>query len=80
MKRHTSLREWLRHLAATDRLATLRPGVALEHELAAIAKRLDGVQATLFPAPAAIRSRSSRASCRSGRGSPRRWASPNRSC
>ena len=51
MNSHTSLREWLRHLAATDRLAVLRRGVALEHELAAIAKRLDGVQATLFPRP-----------------------------
>lgn len=46
-----SLRDWLRHLAATDRLARIRDGVALEHELAAIAKRLDGRQATLFPKP-----------------------------
>ena len=51
MKSHTSLRDWLRHLAATDRLATLRPGVSLQHELAAIAKRLDGVQAAFFPQP-----------------------------
>jgi 2,5-furandicarboxylate decarboxylase 1 len=48
---HTSLRGWLRHLAASDRLAAIRPGVALEHELAAIAKRLDGRQAALFPRP-----------------------------
>ncbi|HNK19031.1 MAG TPA: UbiD family decarboxylase, partial [Piscinibacter sp.] len=48
---HTSLRSWLRHLAASDRLAAIRPGVALEHELAAIAKRLDGRQAALFPRP-----------------------------
>ncbi len=47
----TSLRDWLRHLALTDRLATMRPGVALVHELAAIAKRLDGTQAALFPQP-----------------------------
>ena len=47
----TSLRDWLRHLAATDRLTTLKPGVALKHELAAIAKRLDGRQAALFPEP-----------------------------
>lgn len=47
----TSLRGWLRHLAATDRLAQIRPGVGLTHELAAIAKRLDGTQAALFPHP-----------------------------
>ncbi|MCU0937616.1 MAG: UbiD family decarboxylase [Burkholderiaceae bacterium] len=47
----TSLRTWLRHLAATDRLALARPGVALRHELAAIAKRLDGTSAVLFPQP-----------------------------
>ena len=47
----TSLRAWLNHLAATDRLARIRDGVSLEYELAAIAKRLDGKQATLFPRP-----------------------------
>ena len=46
-----SLRDWLDHLAARDLLAVARPGVALRFELAAIAKRLDGVKATLFPAP-----------------------------
>ena len=46
-----SLRDWLRHLAATDRLARIRDGAALEHEIAAIAKRLDGRQAALFPKP-----------------------------
>jgi 2,5-furandicarboxylate decarboxylase 1 len=46
-----SLRDWLDHLAARDRLAVLRPGIALKFELAAIAKRLDGVRATLFPHP-----------------------------
>ncbi|OWT80056.1 MULTISPECIES: UbiD family decarboxylase [unclassified Achromobacter] len=48
---HTDLRGWLNHLAATDRLAVIKPGAALEHELAAIAKRLDGKQAAYFPEP-----------------------------
>lgn len=47
----TSLREWLRHLASTNRLAAIREGVGLKHELAAIAKRLDGHSAALFPRP-----------------------------
>ena len=47
----TSLREWLDHLAAHDRLAVIRPGVGLRHELAAISKRLDGERATFFPKP-----------------------------
>lgn len=47
----TSLRDWLDHLAAHDRLAVARPGVALRHELAAISKRLDGERATFFPHP-----------------------------
>ena len=51
MKAFTDLRDWLRHLAATDRLATMKPGVALEYQLAAIAKRLDGKQAAWFPQP-----------------------------
>ena len=46
-----NLRDWLDHLAARDRLAVIRPGVGLRFELAAIAKRLDGIRATLFPAP-----------------------------
>jgi 2,5-furandicarboxylate decarboxylase 1 len=46
-----SLREWLDHLAARDRLAIVHEGVALRHELAAIAKKLDGQRATLFPRP-----------------------------
>lgn len=50
-KPFTSLRDWLRHLARTDRLAAIRPGVSLVHELAAIAKRLDGEQAALFARP-----------------------------
>src|SRR6266550_2112536 len=47
----TTLREWLDHLAARERLAVIRPNVALRFELAAIVKRLDGVKATLFPHP-----------------------------
>jgi len=47
-----SLRGWLKHLAATDRLAVAREGVSLEYEIAAIAKKLDGRQAVLFPRPA----------------------------
>ena len=43
-----SLRDWLAHLAKTGRLATIDQPVALEHELAAIAKRLDGTQAAFF--------------------------------
>jgi len=47
----TSLRDWLDHLAAHERLAVIRPEVALRHELAAISKRLDGERATFFPRP-----------------------------
>lgn len=47
----TSLRDWLAHLASTGRLAVARENVALTHELAAIAKMLDGRKATLFPRP-----------------------------
>ncbi len=46
-----SLREWLDHLALRDRLLVLDPGIGLRFELAAIAKRLDGRRATLFPRP-----------------------------
>ncbi len=47
----TSLRDWLDVLAASGRLAVARPGVDLRFELAAIAKKLDGTQATFFPHP-----------------------------
>jgi 2,5-furandicarboxylate decarboxylase 1 len=47
----TTLRGWLDHLAARDRLAVIRPGTSLQFELAAIANRLDGVKAALFPQP-----------------------------
>jgi len=45
------LRSWLTHLAATDRLAIAQPNTKLAFEIAGIANRLDGVKATLFPAP-----------------------------
>ena len=43
-----SLRDWLDHLAARNRLAVIKPNVDLRFELAAFAKRLDGQRATLF--------------------------------
>ncbi|HEY1611109.1 MAG TPA: UbiD family decarboxylase, partial [Paraburkholderia sp.] len=46
-----ALRDWLAHLAATGRLATIERPVKLEHELAAIAKRLDGDRAAFFTQP-----------------------------
>ncbi|MEO9162162.1 MAG: UbiD family decarboxylase [Casimicrobiaceae bacterium] len=46
-----NMRDWLAHLAATDRVAVIRDNVSLEFELAAIAKRLDGVKAAFFPHP-----------------------------
>lgn len=46
-----SLRAWLDHLAATERLSVTRPGIALVHELAAVANRLDGHSASFFPHP-----------------------------
>lgn len=47
----TTLRDWLDHLAEHGRLAVIRPDIGLRYELAAIAKRLDGVKATFFPRP-----------------------------
>jgi 2,5-furandicarboxylate decarboxylase 1 len=46
-----SLRDWLDHLAARDRLTVLKPRIGLKFELAAYAKRLDGQRATFFPKP-----------------------------
>ena len=46
-----TLRDWLDRLASTNRLSLMRPGVGLVHELAAIAKRLDGTTASFFPHP-----------------------------
>ncbi|MBB5047964.1 2,5-furandicarboxylate decarboxylase 1 [Rhodopseudomonas rhenobacensis] len=45
------LRSWLRQLAANDRLAVARDGVALIDELAAVAKVLERDSAVLFPQP-----------------------------
>jgi 2,5-furandicarboxylate decarboxylase 1 len=47
----TSLRSWLDRLAASGRLAIARPGLDLRFELAAVASRLDGRQASFFPSP-----------------------------
>ena len=46
-----TLRGWLERLEATNRLARARPGIPLRFTLAALAKRLDGDRATLFPEP-----------------------------
>src|SRR5258705_12252735 len=46
-----TLRHWLERLAATGRVATIDQPVSLEHELAAVAKRLDGEQAAIFLKP-----------------------------
>ena len=46
-----TLRSWLRHLASSDRLVVARGGVKLKFEVAAIAKRLDGEKAVIFPSP-----------------------------
>ncbi len=43
-----TLRSWLSHLAATKRLAQVSRRVDLKHELAAIAKCLDGAKAVMF--------------------------------
>ena len=48
---HADLRDWLRRLAATNRLAVAREGVSLIDELAAVSKRLELERAVLFPAP-----------------------------
>lgn len=47
----TGLREWLDRLQASGRLAVAKPGISLEFELAAAAKRMDGQAATFFPKP-----------------------------
>lgn len=46
-----SLRSWLDRLSDTGRLAVACSGLALRHQIAAVAKHLDGRQATLFPYP-----------------------------
>ncbi|MBN9473004.1 MAG: UbiD family decarboxylase [Burkholderiales bacterium] len=50
-KRPRDMRQWLAHLAQTDRLAVLREGVPLKHTLAAMAKLLDGHKVAYFPRP-----------------------------
>ena len=47
----TSLREWLDRMDTSGRLARAKPGIPLEFTLAAVAKRLDGEKAVLFPEP-----------------------------
>ena len=46
-----SLRGWIDRLDETGRLTRIKPDAPLEFTLAAIAKRHDGRQATLFPKP-----------------------------
>lgn len=46
-----TLRDWLDHLAARERLAVIKPNANLRFEVAAYAKRLDGLKATVFPKP-----------------------------
>lgn len=47
----TDLRRWLAHLSDSGRVAVMREDTPLQHTLAAIAKRLDGLQAAYFPKP-----------------------------
>ena len=47
----TSLRDWLQRLSQSGRAGVAKSGISLTHELAAIAKRLDGDKAVLFPQP-----------------------------
>jgi 2,5-furandicarboxylate decarboxylase 1 len=47
----SDLRQWMTRLSETGRLAVIRDNVKLKHQLAAIAKRLDGKQAAFFPKP-----------------------------
>ena len=46
-----TLRSWLNHLADTDRLAVAKPGISLEHQIAAIGKNMSARKAVLFPEP-----------------------------
>jgi 2,5-furandicarboxylate decarboxylase 1 len=48
---HPDLRDWLRSLVATDRLAVAKKGLSLIDELAAVAKTLENERAVLFPEP-----------------------------
>lgn len=51
MNKFTELRPWLAHLADTNRLVATKKNVLLKHELAAIAKKLDGKSSVFFPGP-----------------------------
>ncbi|MDB5796925.1 MAG: 3-octaprenyl-4-hydroxybenzoate carboxy-lyase [Paucimonas sp.] len=46
-----TLRSWLKRLADSDRLVVAKPGLALKHEVASLAKRMDANKAVLFPQP-----------------------------
>src|SRR5208282_5682448 len=46
-----TLRTWLMRLAGSDRMAIISGHVSLQHQLAAIAKRIDGQKAALFLKP-----------------------------
>ena len=48
---YRDLRQWLAYLSASDRLALASPGLALHHQVAAVAKRLENDTAVLFPSP-----------------------------
>ncbi len=48
---HPDLRDWLKQLVASDRLAVANKGVSLIDELAAVAKTLENERAVLFPEP-----------------------------
>ena len=50
-RRDYDLRDWLYRLDSTNRLAVIKPGTSLKFELAGIANRLDGCQASYFPNP-----------------------------
>lgn len=69
-----SLRGLLAHLSATGRVATIAKPVALKHELATVAKRLDGALAAVCLAPEATTCRWSAVLCPGVNGSPRPWA------
>ncbi|MET0288096.1 MAG: UbiD family decarboxylase [Pseudoxanthomonas sp.] len=46
-----SLRDWLDRLSSRGEIAIARDGLKLKHEIAAVAKKLDGKRATFFPRP-----------------------------
>lgn len=50
-RRDMDLRDWLRHLEQTGRIAVARPGASLNFEIAGLANRHDGRQALVAPAP-----------------------------